>query len=224
MNALYEKSGADENISVTPQQLAEAMSLDLPEREWTEHNEDFREYRNVVDYLEGEALIRLLAPKDFPKDLRHLSEVYITHKGIVEVEEALSNPDQPTDHFAPAATVVNIGGSYIGGNVIESQVQQAGPGSTQSITIVDAGTRQDIERFITLLRDEIGQLGLNEDEMREVEAEVRTIEAQLSDPKPKVPITKAALQSIKTVLQGAVTSAASTELVYGVDTLISNLA
>src|SRR5215203_6330205 len=100
MNALYEETDGDKEKSVAPQKLAEAIDLSFPEGAWwAGDNESFSEYKKVVTYLSEEGLVRLLGREP-------VSPVFITHQGVVEVERALENPDQPTRYFAPAATVI----------------------------------------------------------------------------------------------------------------------
>lgn len=211
MNALYEESDADENVTVEAPKLAEAMGLKPPEPYGIEEHEDHHEYRKVVSYLEGEGLIRRFAAEPF-------SPVSITHRGVVEVERALSSPTQPTRYFAPAATVIN----YIG-SMVNSQAQQSGPASAQSLNVVSEKDRQETAAFVGSLKDQLDRLDLDEDGRRELEAEIKTIEAQLSGPNPKVPITKAALQSVQRVLEGTAANAASSGLLGAVTALINGM-
>jgi hypothetical protein len=52
---------------------------------------DSDEILSIVDYLAGEELVASLADE--------APLVRITHRGVVEVEESLLNPKQPTEHF-----------------------------------------------------------------------------------------------------------------------------
>lgn len=54
---------------------------------------DSKEIQSAVDYLAGEGLVKSLADE--------APLVSITHRGVVEVEESLLNPKQPTEHFLP---------------------------------------------------------------------------------------------------------------------------
>ncbi len=200
MNALYEETDGDEEHMADPDKLATEMGLKVAEPFVFEEDADLREYVKAVQFLEGEGLIRRLIDEI-------ISPVYITHKGVVEVERAQENPDQPTKYFPPAATVI-----YVGRDMIASPIQQAGAGSTQYVTIIDEGDRQNLKTLVGRLRSEIGQIPLDEDEKQEVEAEIRTIEAQLSSPQPKSPIIKTALQSAQRVLEGAAGNVAGSGL------------
>lgn len=176
------------------------MNLRPPEPFGIEEHEDHREYVKTLQFLEGEGLVRRLSEE-------LLSPVCITHQGIVEVEKAQDNPDQPTKYFPPAATVI-----HVEGDMIASPIHQAGAGSTQSVTIINEGNRQNLESLIGRLRSEITQIPLGEDKKLEVEAEIRTIEAQLSSPQPKASIIQEALRSTQRVLEGAAGSVAGSGL------------
>lgn len=58
------------------------------------------ESRSIFEYLSGEYLVE---PKFGG------GGYLLTHAGVVEVEEALSNPDEGTAHFPPYSIIVNTG-------------------------------------------------------------------------------------------------------------------
>jgi len=70
---------------------------------------------NIAQYLEGEGLVEFRALGD---------KIGITHEGIQQVEEALSNPDKPTCFF-PAVNIISVG------QMNSSQIQQSSPKATQ---------------------------------------------------------------------------------------------
>lgn len=212
MNALYEKTDADENVSVQPPVLAEAMGLEPPETFGFEAHPDHREYVKVIHYLEGERLAERISGEDF-------SPVTITHRGIIEVENALSNPDRATKYFVPAAMVVN----YIGSVAGSPHIQQSGHGSRQSMHVLDQERQGEVAAYVSSLKSEASRLSLDADARRELEAEIATIEAQLASPSPKVPITRAALESVTRILEGVAANAVSSGLIGGAATLINNL-
>lgn len=209
MNALYEATDGDPNEWVGPEKMVEAMGLERFERAAYD-NEDLREYEKVVRYLEGERLVNSLASEPG-------GPIGITHRGIVEVEKALSNPERPTTYFPPA-TVIN----YIG-SMTNSQAQLSGSESTQAMSVVGERTRQDLAEFVALLRRDADDLGLEETERRELEAEIQTLEAQDSNPNPKAPVLRATVQSIRRIVEGAAVSAASEGVVNGAGNLLSSL-
>ncbi|WP_342066944.1 hypothetical protein [Achromobacter kerstersii] len=96
-------------------------------------------------------------------------------------------------------------------NMTQSQVQQGTTGSTQ----VFQASQFDINAVMTLvkeLRALLPESGLSQDEQAEVEADLTTIDAQSKSPKPRSPIIKEALRSVRTVLEGATGGAAGTAL------------
>ncbi len=104
-----------------------------------------------------------------------------------------------------------------------SQAQLSGPESTQSMSVVGEGNRQDLAEFVALLRTDADRLGLDETERLEFEAEIKTLEAQVSNPNPKTPIIKTALQSVLRIAEGAAVNAASAGVVSGAGDLLSGL-
>jgi hypothetical protein len=62
------------------------------------------------------------------------------------------------------------------------------------------------------LRKQIDTLGLPADTRSEIDADLTTVEAQSKSPKPRVPIIKEALKSIRSVLENAAGSAAGAAL------------
>lgn len=63
---------------------------------------DQRGAQAALDYLAGEGLISLLAD-DAPL-------LQITHRGVVEVEESIASPTEPTEHF-PAQVIQHFHGA-----------------------------------------------------------------------------------------------------------------
>ncbi len=172
--------------------------------------EDFDEFQSVAEYLKGEGLITTIPTKD-----RGIIEVGLTHKGVHEVEEARSRPDKPTEHFPPAN---NISVQYM----IGSQIQQGSPGATQLLTIVSQSDIQGIEAFIDSLKQSVDQLGLDEDQRAEFEADIQTVEAQIASPKPKQQVVRPGLESIRRILEGSASAAVASPLTATVASIINN--
>jgi hypothetical protein len=90
---LYEATGSDEFVSVNDQELGNELGFTLDETD------------QVVDYLVGEYLIKRLGMGS--------SDISITHQGIVEVEKALSKPDQPTQYSPPVNVIFDQRGQHV---------------------------------------------------------------------------------------------------------------
>ncbi|QDX97066.1 hypothetical protein EGD00_08175 [Pectobacterium carotovorum subsp. carotovorum] len=166
--------------------------------------------RDIANYLEGEGLIKVnRVSGGFP------GFVQLTHFGIKEIEDALENPDKPTQHFMPI-NILNVG------QMIGSNVQQGTTNSSQNLNVsVDAIA--EIKKFISELSYSMDKLALNEDELDEIKAECSTMQAQIGSPKPKKSILKECLNSAKNILESATGSAIGAQLATQIPSLLSLL-
>jgi len=140
-----------------------------------------------IDYLSDRDLIDWIAQ----------GFVQITHYGVEEYEEALLQPDRPTEHFPPVSVTNNI--VNIGSVSGQSQVQVGTTSSTQTTGIPADALREVLAEARALVAD----LALEPDEEAEIDADLRTVEAQLDSPHPKRGIVREALSSVRAVLEGA---------------------
>lgn len=170
---LYEKSEGDRYNMVELFELAEEVGIERDEA------------HPIADYLAGEGLLTF-------ETLRKIS---ITHEGIVEIERALSEPDEPTDFFPPMNVI------YVE-SMSNSQIQQATSGSTQVYSYSDEQLRS-LQEFIRDTRHRIPELELDEGTADELEAELSTLEAQSTSPRPKHRIIGEAASSIRAILENA---------------------
>lgn len=182
MHALYEETGGSEMKWPNMWQLGEKLGFD---KELTE---------NIVEYLVGEFLIQYQALG---------GAIGITHYGVREVEEALENPNQSTEHFAPLATVNII---HVAGSMVNSQVQQSSAGSMQIATI-NSNQLADLKEIIANLRDIIRNENLTPDQKDELSTEIETLAVQSKASKPKPQRIKESLVSAKNILEGAAVGA-----------------
>jgi hypothetical protein len=151
----------------------------------------------VVEYLVDKGLAKYVSAGGM---------ITITHAGVVEVETALDNPDQGTEHFAPVAVT-----QIFHGDVVGSAIQAGSPGATQTTTIGDLnldGLRQFVERY----EEAEPSMGLEPEEAAEAQADIATIRAQLDSPRPKPEIIRESLRSVRTILEGATGSLAASGL------------
>lgn len=93
MNAIFDASDGSETAQVRPEFVFRELGL-------TE-----REQADACNYLAGERLIRVAA-KFEESDLPVI--VHISHRGVVVMDRSLSAPDEPTEHFPPALSVINV--------------------------------------------------------------------------------------------------------------------
>lgn len=69
--------------------------------------------------------------------------------------------------------------------------------------ILDEAGRQLVEQIATGLKSQMGEKGLDFDSLAELMADLKSVDAQLSSPKPKTTVIRECFQSIKGVLQKA---------------------
>jgi hypothetical protein len=93
------------------------------------------------------------------------------------------------------------------GSMTNSQIQQAGAESTQTVTF-SRGTkeRSDLERLAREMSDHIADLALDADARRKAEAQIRTLQAQLTDDEPEALIVSKAGSTLRNVTEGAIGS------------------
>ena len=188
LHKLYELTGGDESNWFKVFQIGEELGGD---RDST---------AKIAQYLEGERLIVVHAT--FIGYCNKL--IGISHEGIREVEEALSDPDTPTDHF-PSGNIIVID------KMIGSQIQQASPEATQVVAIGE-DRYEELKEIIQSLKDSIDQLGLEPQQKADLQAEIQTIDAQMSSSKPKATIITECLGTIRRIIEGAASSVLASSL------------
>ena len=156
----------------------------------------------VTEYLSGEGLIKYTTLG---------GGISMTHGGIVEIEQALDNPDEPTDHFPPLNVI------YVG-QMIDSQIQQASPAAAQ-VTFRE-GKDEELRALVESLSNSIEEFGLDDQEKSDLQAEILTIEAQTSKSKPNRTIIAESLTSIRTILEQAAGAALAVGFIEVIKTLV----
>ncbi len=202
MNELYDLVDGADFQPVSTRKVASKLGLDSSRRE------DATEILTIARYLEGEGLVKLTGQAG--------SVVLLTHQGVREVEEARSQPNEPTQHLAP----LNI---IYAENIVNTAIQQGSPGATQSFTVTTQSNLQELQTFLRSLRDSVDQLGLDEEQQAELEADIQTLEAQVKSPKPKDEVIKPGLLSITRILEGTVAGASGSGLFEAAKIILSNM-
>jgi hypothetical protein len=88
INDVYERTDGDTSEALDMWQLGEELGFESDETQ------------KIVDYLVGEGLLEYRAIGGV---------VGITHAGVVQVEAALSHPEQPTHYFPAVINVLHVG-------------------------------------------------------------------------------------------------------------------
>lgn len=188
---LYEITDADETVFVNPMELGAELGLSSSETE------------RICGFLKSEELIGF--------DIRDF--VCIKHKGVIEVEEALSKPNESTKHFAPTNYIIQID------QMIGSQIQQGTSHNSQVLTY-NNNDIEAIQRFISDLQNKLPELKLTTEAQAEVEAELTTLESQVKSPRPKFTIIKECLLSVRTILEGMAGNVIAAMLMQQISTLV----
>lgn len=192
LNGLYEKTDGNEEDIVDMWELGSEVGLSREETD------------SVVQYLVGENLLQYVAIG---------GAIGITHYGVVQVEQALSEPSRPTEYFPPLVNIVNIG------TMSGSSVQQGGGNSNFDAFVqsVDQAALTDVVRQLKEALPELERVGARIDELR---AHVLTLEAQSSLQQPNTAIVREALKTIRNVLEGVAGSVLTSGLLQQVQALL----
>jgi hypothetical protein len=180
LHELYRLTNGNENASANMYEIGKIYNFD---NETTQI---------CVQYLEGEGLVKSQALGGRIGGL-----IAITHLGVKEVEQALSNPQSSTKYFPPASAVhiINVQ------TMTNSQIIQDSPHSKQTIDM-DENKIEDIKEVIKSIRKSFDQFDLPKAQKSELQSDIQTIEAQVSSSKPKHQMINECLKSIANVLQG----------------------
>ena len=175
---LYETVDGSKSYSVNMWELGNELNYD---RELT---------LKIADYLVDEGLIESKAIG---------GAIGITHHGVTEIEEALSNPNKPTEHFLPI-NIINIE------NMNNSAIQQGNVNSTQN-SIYNSTKIDELKELIRLLEESLKGIQLQPEEQVELIAEIETLKSQSKSPKPKSIIINESLKTIRTLVEGVAAGA-----------------
>jgi len=139
--------------------------------------------------------------------------ISITHYGIVQIEGALSKPDEATEYFPPV-NIINIH------QMSNSVIQQGNVKSTQSV-IFEEKTINDLKEFLLVLREKLPELSLSSEDQTELNADISTIEAQTDSSKPKKGIIKESLLSVQRIIEGATGAVVAQQLLPYIPPLLA---
>jgi hypothetical protein len=191
MKAIFDASEGSEGTFVSGAELLDTLGL------------TDQELGDVCKYLEGEHLIttqQTLWGHWTPHTIQ------ITHWGIKEMEESARAPHEPTQHFPPAVSIVNVHGSVIG-----SAIQSGSPGAQQDVSVGDLDLGA-VGKFLQEFDARAAELNLPSPQAEELAAEIATLRAQVDSPKPKKNIIRESLHSVRAILEIMSGSAAAVGL------------
>lgn len=162
-----------------------------------------REYSfQLGSYLNGENLL---------ENVTVGGGVQLTHYGVQEVEEAIANPNEPTEHFAPF-NIINIG------TMTNSQIQQATTNSTQS-QIIDQTKISELQEILQKISDSLERLELQVTDKEDLKTEIETMTAQLKSSSPKKSIISECIGTMTRTLGNAASSTLVSELIDALNSI-----
>ncbi|MEZ8077105.1 hypothetical protein ACED27_18790 [Vibrio sp. FF112] len=189
MKRIYEVTGGEESKQI---QLDKIIDVDAAT------DQEFQDTINAIKYLFNEQLIKMTVLGGCP------AAIFIRHKGVVEVEQALSEPEQKTEHFNPAVTITNNIGT-----MTNSSLQQATSNSSIEVSYqLSDGEQSKIDELIKQIRVELESVKsqLSTEQARDVEAQLLTVESQLKSSKPQKAILELSLSTLGDLTKGVVSS------------------
>ncbi|UII26600.1 hypothetical protein LVD15_25440 [Fulvivirga maritima] len=154
---------------------------------------DMGRTQDTVDYLIKESLIESRGVG---------GTIGISHEGISEIEKALSEPDEPTEHFK-SYNIINIK------NMSNSAIQQGNTSSHQEFMFKVKALKDLVEKLQRFALD----VKLDPELREELSAEIDTLRAQSNSPKPKISIISESLKTVRSLVEGVATSAMAPEII-----------
>jgi hypothetical protein len=118
----------------------------------------------------------------------------------------LQHPEQPTEHFAPLATVNII---HVN-SMVNSQIQQSGAGSTQTATM-SATQLTDLKGIIDELRQIVNKENLGPEQKEELNKEAEMLALEAKSSRPKASRIKDSLSTVQAILQASAVGTAAAE-------------
>jgi len=106
---------------------------------------------------------------------------------VQEKEKALSEPQSVNNFFGP---------------VSNSQIQLGNKDLVQIVATTNFDSKK-VYDFLSLLKKSIDELTVEVEVKKELDSDIKSIEAQLNSPKPKSSMIKEGLSSIRKILEGA---------------------
>ncbi|EHH0712000.1 hypothetical protein J7G24_004132 [Vibrio vulnificus] len=153
---------------------------------------------NAIHYLYNEQMIKMtVMGGGFP------AAIFIKHKGVAEVEQALSEPEKKTEHFNPVIITNNIG------TMSNSSLQQATSNSSiQASYQLNTSEQLKFDELIKQIRVELESVRsqLSIEQAEDANAQLLTVESQLKSSKPQKAILEMSLNTLGDLTKGVASS------------------
>ena len=191
---MYERTDSDTDSYQDMWEVGAALGFDKKETE------------RITQYLVDEGLL------EYPT---MGGTIAITHFGVIQIEEALAAPEEPT-HYFPPINIVNVG------TMTGSTIQQAGSVRSQSV-ITSGSELNELKEFVKSLEEILQDLGDEGSETEDLKAQIETLRAQLTAPNPNRSILFHALSSVANIFEGMMGSILASQLLPQVQIWLSRL-
>jgi hypothetical protein len=172
--------------------------------------------RDVCDFLDAAGLIERTSPAQDPEAFTRAIQAFmygtqriqLTAAGVVEVEEWMREPDEPTEHLPSRVEVTQV----FHGDLRDVAIQVATDRSEQTFARDSVvGSWEDIEMYLAEYRQRLPALPANDRSI--AEAQIVTADAQLRSPKPNSKILGEAISTLRSIAEGMAGSAAFAGLI-----------
>lgn len=191
LEKMYSESNGDTGAMFNMWEVGQELNI---ERENT---------RQIVDYLIGENLIEAVALG---------GGISLTHWGVKEVEQAMENPNEPTEHFLPI-NIINVE------TMTNSTIQQATSYSTVT-NHFDNSKLNQLDDLINAVNNIKEKISLPSELFQELNSELQTLTIQKDSPKPKPAIITESLKSIRTIFENIAGNALTPVIVEQITKLL----
>lgn len=184
LKKLYEVTGGDQHYFINMSKIGNDLGYSINDTEL------------VFQYLYGQGLAKLQAKGGI---------ISITHNGVVEVEKALTNPEESTHYFPSVVNIINIK------EMSGSQIQQGTCNSIQEVNynLLDI---ENIKIAIGDIKSRIDSLSMNISDYQEAKTQIATVEAQLTSRNPNPAIVSECVKTLRSLLEGAIGSVLAAEI------------
>lgn len=161
-----------------------------------------------IPYDETSEVVSYLIQEDLIAAYGLGGGIHLTHWGIKEMEQALSEPEKSTEHFMPV-NIIQIG------TMNNSSVQQA---THHSVIHQKLGKEEvsNLNKIIAAIEELQKTLALSGELQEEFISEIQTLKIQTKSPKPKSIVVHECLKSIRNILEGVVGNASAPSIIASI--------
>lgn len=201
LQATVDAEKAHPSIAITEHHVAEAVSLDL------------QEIRANLRMMERKGCVQLQNFSSFNNESVWVKITPEGHMALRERYEFLNNSDHSS---------VNIEYLLQVENAHNSQFQQGTHNSTQNL-FADNTSKVQLSELLEEIKKLAANLELDTQVSADFQSDIQTVEAQLSNSKPKNTILKIGLASIASILKGSTEKALATEMASHIPSVIQRI-